>query len=329
MLDHAVLFGLAFVAAILGIAAYGRIAVRFGIVAVPNERTLHEKITPRGGGIVIALVFLAGIAVLFAQGHLPQRWFAALFVGGVVISVLGFIDDIVHLGMRVRFLIHAALGVWAVACIGDLDLLDGPLGLVLYPVAVVAVMWMINLFNFMDGIDGMAASGAAFFCAVAVALLGASALQAPLAILGLASLGFLLFNWPPARLFMGDSGSGFYGYVFAVCVLASIAAGQLSLWTWVIILAYFLGDTTTTLAIRIATVDDWPGTHRSHAYQNLARVWNDHRRMTLLVLAIQIGWSLPLAVASTRWVQAAPLLALLALVPPVALAVKYGPLYER
>jgi len=328
MRDHTILFSLGFAATIIGVAVYQVIATRFGIVALPNERTLHAKATVRGGGIVIALVFLAGVVVLFAQDELPVRWFMALFIGGVVISGVGFVDDIVHLGTRSRLVIHFVLGCWAVLWIGDLQL-DLPAMLV-FPVAVLSVMWTINLFNFMDGIDGMAASGSTYFCVAAVCLLESSSeLRAPILLLGLASAGFLVFNWPPARLFMGDSGSGFYGYTFAVLILASVASGHLSLWTWIILLAYFLGDTTTTLMIRLATVPNPLGTHRSHAYQNLARVWNDHRRMTLSALALQLGWMLPLAIASVAWPSLGLVLAAVALTPPVLLAVKYGPRYGR
>lgn len=324
---HVVFLGLGFVVTVLGIAAYRPLAERFGIVAVPNERTLHAKATVRGGGVVVALVFLTGMGLLFASGELPARWFAALFVGGLVIALVGFVDDIVHLGTRVRLVVHGALGIWAVAWIGDLHLVGGGLGWLIYPISVVAVMWMINLFNFMDGIDGMAGSGALFLAVAAWLLADPSALSSPLLLLGVASAGFLVFNWPPAGLFMGDSGSGFLGYTFAVCILASVSVDQLSLCTWLVLLAYFLGDTTTTLLIRIATVDHWLGTHRSHAYQNLARVWDNHRRVTMLVIVFHLVWCLPLAIAATTWPSLGPVLVAIALAPPILLAAKYGPRY--
>ena len=327
-----VLYGLVFVASVAGIALYRPLAIKRGIVAIPNERTLHQGVIPRGGGVVVAIVFLVSVVVLYAAGELPCRLFVALIVGGTAISVLGFVDDITHLGMRSRVLVHGALGVFAVVCAGELHLFDAPLALLVYPLAVIAVMWMITLFNFMDGIDGLAAAGSTVSCVTAITILewqGSSSLTIPLAILGVASLGFLCFNWPPARLFMGDSGSGFYGYVFAVFVLVSLASNQLSLWTWIIILAYFIGDTTTTLAIRIATVNRPSSPHRSHAYQNLARIWSNHRRVTMLVITFQLVWLLPLAILSVGRPGAAPLLALLAIAPVVAFTVKFGPFYAR
>jgi len=218
--------------------------------------------------------------------------------------------------------------LWAVAWLGE-PFGIGPLGIAL---AVIGMVWMINLYNFMDGIDGMAASGAVFFCATAgglIAYLDSSPLWMLLFVLGAATLGFLCFNWPPARLFMGDSGSGFYGYIFGCLAILCAQTHALSLWTWIILLGYFLADTTTTTVIRAATVPRFWGTHRSHAYQNLARVWDNHRKMTLIVLAIDLGWLLPLALVSVAWHRAAFPLALVALAPIIGFAVIYGPRYDK
>jgi Fuc2NAc and GlcNAc transferase len=328
MAAQLVLLAIAFGATTVGITIYGRIAARVGILAVPNERTLHEKPTIRGAGVVVAVVFLVTLVWLYATGTLPGRWFGALFGGGLVASALGFIDDIVHLSTGTRIVVHAALAAFALAWIGE------PLGLgiVGYALTFVGVIWMINLYNFLDGIDGMAASGAVLFTGVLAAILevrGGSPLSIPLAVLGAATLAFLLFNWPPARMFMGDSGSGFYGYIFAVLVMISVRRGELSVWTWLIVMGYFVADTTTTTTIRAFTVPRFWGTHRSHAYQNLARVWQNHRRMTGLVIAIEALWLTPLAIASVTWPAFAPVLAAVALTPLVAFAVKYGPLYDR
>ena len=325
-----------FTSAVVGTSIYRGIAARFGIVAVPNERTLHKNNVPRGGGIAIALPFLVAVLVLFLTGELPLRWFLALFVGGGVLALVGFIDDIAEVSAKVRIMLHVALAAWALGCLGarpvNLGFAIVDLGVAALPVFALAVVWMINLFNFVDGIDGMAASGSVFICASAATLLFSGswpAIGTPVAVLGAAALGFLCFNWPPARLFMGDTGSALQGYLFAVFVLISMRTGALSPWTWLILMGYFVGDTTTTTTLRIFTVKRWWGTHRSHAYQNLARVWQDHRRMTLLTLAIDLLWLLPLALASVRWPHYACLLALMALAPIVAFSVKFGVRYAK
>ncbi len=335
MPDLALHLAAVLVLSIIGVAAYVPLARRFGIVAVPNERTLHQGSVPRGGGAVVVLVFLASLAWLYVRGDVPRPWFIALFGGGVAISVVGFVDDIVDLSTRTRVLVHLAVALWAVGWLGGLERLDLgvtsiELGLVGLPLTVLGLIWMINLYNFTDGIDGMATSGAVFVCAAAAGLMawhGGSPAVVPLAVLATASVGFLVFNWPPARLFLGDAGSGFYGYALGVIVLATVNAGQLSLWTWIILLGYYIGDTTTTVVLRMRRVRRFWGTHRSHAYQNLARVWDDHLRVTSMVLAIDLAWLLPLAIASVRWPSAAPLLAVLALAPIVVLTLRYGPRY--
>lgn len=335
MRDHLPLLALAFAAAVAGTAGYRLVARRFGIVARPNERTLHTGIIPRGGGAVVVLVFLAGAAFLHLVGELPARWMLALAGGGLAVAVVGFVDDIANLSTLARVVAHLIVAVWATAILGG-DMLralgfSGALLYLGYPLTVLAVMWMINLFNFMDGIDGMETSGAVWFCLGAVVILelqGGSPMSPLIALLGLASAGFLVFNWPPARLFLGDAGSGFYGYAFSVFVLVTVGGGLISLWTWAILLGYFIGDTTTTLLIRMKRVKRFWGTHRSHAYQNLARVWNNHRRMTSLVLAIDLFWLAPLALASIVWPALGPVLAAVALAPIIGFAIKYGPLHD-
>jgi Fuc2NAc and GlcNAc transferase len=274
------------------------------------------------------LVFMTGVTALFAAGELPPRWFLGLAGGGIAVAAVGFIDDIADLSTRARVVAHLAVALWATFWLGG-DLAPTWLG---QGLTVLAVMWMISLFNFMDGVDGMETSGVVWFCLASLAIVewqGGSPIAVPIALLGLASAGFLVFNWPPARLFLGDVGSGFYGYVFSAFILITVASGKMSLWTWVILLGYFIGDTGTTLAIRLRKVKRWWGTHRSHAYQNLARVWRDHRRVTSMVLAIDLLWLAPLAAASVKWRELGPVLAVVALAPVVGIALRYGPLHEE
>ena len=330
MRDHLVFITAMFAAATAGVAAYRPIAQRLRIVAVPNERTLHARPTPRGGGVVIALVFLIGLGVQYARGEVPDRWFAALFGGGVLVGGLGFVDDVVSLSTPTRLVFHLVAAIWAAIWVGrDLWGDHAVVAVIGWAVVVVGMIWMINLYNFMDGIDGMAASGGVFFTAVLAAVVeraGDGPTAVVFALLGAGCAGFLVFNWPPAKLFMGDVGSGFLGYVFGVLALITIGAGTISVWTWLIVLGYFVADTTTTLVIRIKRVPRFWGTHRSHAYQNLARIWDNHRRMTGLVLAIDVVWLLPLALASVRWPAVGPALAVIALAPLVAYAAWFGAL---
>jgi Fuc2NAc and GlcNAc transferase len=203
-----------------------------------------------------------------------------------------------------------------------------PLGYVSYAITLAAVVWFLNLFNFMDGIDGLAISEAIFmsFGAGALAALNGAPVGVVLAMLalGAACLGFLPLNWPPARVFMGDAGSGFLGYLLGIFALATIVAGTLSVWTWILLSGTFLIDATATLVRRWVRGESVHQAHRSHAYQQLARKWKSHRRVTLLYGAVNLFWLLPLAWLSTRWSAWAAPLAVLGTAPLFVAARRLG-----
>jgi len=191
-------------------------------------------------------------------------------------------------------------------------------------------LW-INLFNFMDGIDGLAASEAIFL------LLGA-ALVAFLAepgvlddprfwwMLGVAAacLGFLLLNWPPAKLFMGDVGSTYLGLMTAFFALTTITSLWLSLWQWLILAALFLADSLTTLVRRAIRRERFWEAHKRHAYQSLSRLFGSHRLVTLLYIGIDVVVLLPLAWVAGRYPDWAPAIAVLVFAVLVPAAYRAG-----
>jgi Fuc2NAc and GlcNAc transferase len=183
----------------------------------------------------------------------------------------------------------------------------------------------------MDGVDGIATSGTLFVTAAAASILainGAYSLALLAALLCAATAGFVYFNWPPARVFLGDSGTSFFSYTIAALILGSLWNDGMSLWTWLILLGYFVVDTTVTLLIRLVTVKKWYLAHRSHAYQNLARIWADHLKMARLVLLIELLWLFPLALVSVWMHEVAPLITAIAFFPIIIFAVRNGPLRE-
>ena len=192
------------------------------------------------------------------------------------------------------------------------------------------LVWVMNLYNFIDGIDGLAAMGAVSMSAIAILVLLLSGADRSvvliLAALAVCSSGFLVFNWPPASIFMGDSGSQFLGFSFGALMATTLINGDLSLWSWLIIFGYFAGDTTTTTLVRVFVADKWYGEHRSHAYQNLARVWGSHLKVVRGVVLYHLLWILPLAIWSVLAPAAAPVAAVLALAPVVVWTLRYGPL---
>ena len=327
-----------FTVSAIGTFFYLRLAKRHGIFAIPNSRSLHHSNTTHGGGIVFAIVFLLGLVILFLLEHLPANAFIAMVGGGTVITLVGFMDDVFEVSARLRFAIHVGLSALILICFGGFQALPVGgisinLGWAGHILAVLALVWLINLYNFMDGIDGMAASGAVF-TGLAVAgislILSGSVIEALIpAYLAATVAGFLLFNWPPAVLFMGDSGSTFLGYIFGAFLVMTVTNGTMSLWSWVIILGCFIADTGTTLALRIWMIKKWyQVAHRSHAYQNLARVWKSHKMVTGGVVLINIFWLLPMALLSMHYPDIAPFIALIALLPLIGISLKYGPLYS-
>jgi Fuc2NAc and GlcNAc transferase len=323
--------------ALLGTAWWRTIALKRGIVAVPNERTLHAGAIPRGGGIVLATIWLVFVLVFFLDGQMNKGDFLALFIGGGVIALLGVIDDVVDLPALPKFVVQVIAVAWALYWIGGMpDIMFSrdavvDLGMPGIVLGIVVLLWGISAYNFMDGIDGMAGSGAIFISLAMgsfLSLEGEQGFGGLCFLLAAACGGFIWFNWPPAKLFMGDAGSGFLGYVFGVLMFATVREVPALLWVWLITMGYFITDTTTTLLLRIRYVKKFYGTHRFHAYQSLARRTGSHVRVTSGVLLVELLWLLPLAVGAYFVPQFAPWLFVVAVVPLVVVCAIQGALHE-
>jgi Fuc2NAc and GlcNAc transferase len=277
-------------------------ALSHGVLDVPNERSSHTRATPRGGGASIVLVVSVGLAMLTALGRIRGGLAAALLVGGVAVAGVGFIDDRSSVPAHIRLAVHLMAALFATAClggfpyvwVGDRLVHLGAWGYLLAPLGIV---WALNLFNFMDGIDGIAGSEAVFVLVTAGiwAALGdgTTEVSAAALLIGASSIGFLFWNWPPARIFMGDVGSGYLGYAIGVLTLATAHASRAGLWIWLILGGGFLADSTVTLVRRIGRGDRVYEAHRSHAYQWLARCWGSHKKVTVALIALNLIWLLP------------------------------------
>jgi glycosyltransferase WbpL len=326
------ILGGACLATVGGTRAYRSFAVRRGILANPNFRSLHERPIPRGGGIVFSLSTIAAFVALGLTAGIDPRLLRALVVGGTAATVFGFVDDAMHIGAKTKLLFQGALAAWTLLCFGGTPLVDLPFTPRVLDLAVswIALVWMINFYNFIDGIDGMAATGAILISATAILVLvlsgGDPRLLPVFGAIAVCSAGFLVFNWPPASIFMGDSGSVFLGFCFGALMAGTLSTGGLSLSTWLVLFGYFAGDTTTTTLLRMFVAERWYGEHRSHAYQNLARIWASHFRVVRGVILYHVLWLTPLAVVSALAPPLAPFCAAMALVPVVAWTLRYGPL---
>jgi Fuc2NAc and GlcNAc transferase len=313
--------------------AVRRMSWAHGLLDVPNERSSHSTTTPRGGGVSIVIAATLALLLLRWTDAIGTRLLLALIGGGSVVAAVGFLDDHHRVRPGIRLMVHSVAALWALLCLGGLPPLEFghrliDLGWAGQGLALVAIVWILNLFNFMDGIDGIAASEAVFI-ACAGALLGlayASASGVPAAALavGAASLGFLLWNWPPATIFMGDVGSGYLGYAIAVMALAATRDNPGALWTWLILGGVFFIDATVTVVRRAIRRERLHLAHRGHAYQRLAQRWGSHQLVTIAVIALDIAWLLPCALLAALYPQAASWIVPGALAPLIVLAFALG-----
>lgn len=306
-------------------------ALRTRMMDIPNDRSSHSVATPRGGGLSLVLVFSVAVVGLALAEQLSLPLAMALGPGGVLVAAIGYLDDHRDVPARWRLLVHGLAAAWALWWLGGLPSLPlfgvavepSWLGL---PLGLLFIVWLLNLYNFMDGIDGLAGAEAVSVALAAALLLwlgGAPAKAGLMVLLAAAALGFLLWNWPPARIFMGDVGSAYLGYVFAVFALG-LAPGLLNLWAWLILLGVFIVDASLTLMRRMLRGDRVHHPHRSHAYQYATRRWNSHAAVTITVVAINLLWLLPLAWAAMHWPHWGATLTALAWLPLVVAAVWLG-----
>ncbi len=306
-------------------------ALRGGMLDVPVSRSLHSEATPVGGGVAIAVLFLAFAGACGAAGVLAPREMLALAGAGLV-ALVGLLDDWWKLPLRWRVAAQFAAAIWAVLCLGQVAPIDFFLftlenSAALSALAVLALVWLLNLYNFMDGIDGLAATELVFVNALGF-MIAVSADDAALGLLsaglGACALGFLAWNWPPARIFMGDAGSNFIGFSLGVLALLSMSSGSMSVWTWLLLLGVFVSDATVTLLRRVVRGERWFEGHCCHAYQHAVARLGGHRQVTLAVLALNVFWLAPLAWWTLIRPQWGLPLALLGLAPLAVLALRLG-----
>jgi UDP-N-acetylmuramyl pentapeptide phosphotransferase/UDP-N-acetylglucosamine-1-phosphate transferase len=264
----------------------------------PNERSLHDFPKPRIGGIgICAGVLLAFVAMTMSRIELPEA-FAYVAAGAIIVLVISFVDDLKSLSVALRIPFHflaagallvAGLSLQKVIVSGVAVGLPYTVGVV---VSVLYVVWMVNLYNFMDGMDGFAGGMAVIGFGV-LALLAADAgsviIAATSGSIAGAALGFLPFNFPPARVFMGDVGSSTLGFLAAGLSLWADWGDVVPLWISLLIFSPFIADATVTLFRRALNKEPVWRAHRSHYYQKLVRLGWGHRKTVICEYMLMIG----------------------------------------
>jgi UDP-N-acetylmuramyl pentapeptide phosphotransferase/UDP-N-acetylglucosamine-1-phosphate transferase len=310
-------------AALLGTPLFLRAARRFGLLDRPNARSGHTGVTPRGGGVVVLLAAALSLA-LTASGRGASPAGLILLAGAALMALVGLVDDRVRLSVAPKMTLQwaiAAAVVWTADAGIDRLPLPAPLDVELgrWGGLLLSVLWIVgavNFYNFLDGIDGLAAlQGVVTGAGMALAGWSPLAAAAGAALCG-ACLGFLFFNWSPARIFLGDAGSALLGYAFAALPLmapgavrpAAVFFAGLSLWL-------FLADALWTIGRRLALGQDVLAAHREHVYQRLVDGGRSHRDVAL---GVGLGSLALTAIALLAWWSARPLLGWAALAAAVA-----------
>jgi Fuc2NAc and GlcNAc transferase len=277
-------------------------ARRRDVVDYPGGRRAHAVATPRGGGLAIVVTVLAGVAMGGALGWIRPSLTAALIIGGAAIAIVSWLDDLYRLPISVRLLVHTLAAGGALACLGGVGHISvGPsihqLGLAGNLVVMAGMVWLTNLYNFMDGADGFAALEAVMVALGGAILMPVNGEALYLALLlAAAVLGFFYWNRPPASVFMGDVGSCFIGFYFGVLVIDAKTSAGMPMTVWVIMLGAFVTDATLTITWRMLSGRRWTERHQTHAYQRLLRIgWTERRLLGALAL-------LNLALVGLAWV---------------------------
>ncbi|MBU1659122.1 glycosyltransferase family 4 protein [bacterium] len=262
-------------------------AIKKSLLDIPNHRSAHTTATPHGGGIAIAISWFVGITFLYFSGEIAENLFFA-FLAGIIISVVSFFDDMYEISPKYRLLAQVIVGACGLYFLGGLDKIN----LLVFSIenqfltntiAFFIIVWCINLYNFLDGIDGYAGSEAVFLGVAGFLLFGESYFL----VLVFSVFGFLVFNWHKAKIFMGDVGSTLLGYNVAIFALHDAGEGS-SLLIWIILFGLFWFDATLTLLRRYKNKEQVTKAHNKHAYQRLTQSGWSHSKVVLAAMGVNI-----------------------------------------
>lgn len=320
-------------------------ALSKSLLDVPNSRSSHTVPTPRSGGLafVIAISLSATLFGLY-YGIEKQSLeiYYVVIIGGIIIAAIGLVDDFRHVPAIWRLLVHTIVASYTVILLDipviEISVLTFKPNIILEILFVLGVIWLINLYNFMDGIDGLA--GAETVCvtgsATLILLAGTGyagfvtqsdessnlTLVFIFLIIMISVFGFLIWNWPSARIFMGDVGSSYLGFIFGVLAISTPVTSILTIWTWLILLGVFFVDATITLIRRMISRERVYTAHRTHAYQHAVQIFGNHRVVTVSVILINMIWLFPLAWLATMKPGWGAVLTVIAYIPLIILAIK-------
>ena len=253
-----------------------------------NERSSHSIPTPHGGGIAMAVTWFLGLSYLYFINEIDTNLYYALMVG-IIISVVSFFDDIYELSAKLRMVVQSIVAILGIILLDGFTILDFGIVTITNPIitnvfAFLLIVWYINLYNFLDGINGYAGSEAVFLAVAGFVLFGGDHFL----ILAISVLGFLYWNWNKAKIFMGDVGSTLLGYNIAIFTIYYANQEASNLWIWIILFGVFWFDATLTLIRRKLNNEKLSQAHKKHAYQRLTQSGWNHYKVTNYSIVLNI-----------------------------------------
>lgn len=267
------------------------------ILDYPGLRSLHETPTPRGGGISIVVSVLISLILLWIGEYISDREIIAFMSSGILVFVTGLLDDIKTLptlAKGISYFAAAMLGIFMLSNEAPAGSIIGVLYMLFWSIVIT---WLINLYNFMDGSDGLAGLHTilvSFSICVISYLSGVNFLFYLMVIIAASTSGFLYYNYPPAKIFMGDAGSCFVGLIFGLCAFYCHVNNLVPIEIWLILLSIFICDTSLTLLMRFCIGRKWYAAHREHAYQKVILMKDSHEDVLFFLVAIYILLILPI-----------------------------------
>ena len=255
---------------------------------VPNERSLHEIPTPLSGGTAIVITWYIGITILYYFGIIERGLFFALLCG-ILLAIVSLIDDLTGLKPFIRLIIHFLTAIAAFYFLGGLRPLilpgiDTYFDFLIYPLAIIGMVWFINLFNFMDGVDGFASLEAIIICSVLFTLTWSMVTLLLISCI----TGFLYWNWPRAKIFMGDVGSTQLGFILVVLGIYFHNIFEFSILNWIMLTSPFWFDATLTLIRRWRNGEKLSEAHRKHVYQRIVQAGFSHEKVNFFLFLINL-----------------------------------------
>ena len=327
----AILFS--FLTCAYGTKLYFEHAKKIKLVDTPNARSSHTTVTPNGGGIIFFLVYLIALSSLYTLGFVEASFWLTIIIGGSLVAITGFIDDVKNLSATTRLLIQFLAVSWGIFNIGSIQI-SGLAHSILFEALItfLGIIWIINFYNFLDGIDGYAGHQTLFIC-FAIGLLAYLhsdfGMIYTLAAFFACILGFLIWNHYPAKVFMGDAGSNFIGYVIGILLVFTVSNGLVSIPQWLILLSLFWVDGTVALTRRVIKKQRFWEAHCTHAYQHLAKRYSRHDKVCRLQFIVNYFWLCPLCLLCSQFPKFEVMITFIALAPIFGMVMVLGSGVER